>query len=104
MHAPMAGVCALAHHADGPAGAPCLSARLLRTLFVRKILDVRFSLSALEQWKDGDPQWWHSSTNDMGRGLYGEALRERRRLEAATEDELVAEFAGVNAWKWGASR
>lgn len=81
---------------DSPSSVP---ARLLRTLFIRKILDARYSLGALQAWKDTDPQWWHSRTNDMGRGLYGEALRERRRLEAATQDELVAELVGVDALK-----
>ena len=76
---------------------PSTSQRLLRTLFIRKILDMRYSLSALQASKDNDPQWWNSSTNDMGRGFYGEALRERQRLEAATEEELVAELVGVDA-------
>ena len=76
--------------------------RLLRAFFIRKILDVRFSLSALQQWKDNDSQWWSSSTNDVGRGFYGEALRERERLEAAPDEELVAELAAVGAWRAGA--
>jgi hypothetical protein len=78
------------------------SRRLLRALFIRKILDERFCLSALQKWKDDDPQWWNSSTNDMGRGFYGEATRERERLEGVTEGELIAELAAVGAWKVGA--
>jgi hypothetical protein len=62
---------------------------------IRTILDARFSLSAFQDWKDNDPQWWHSKRNDMGRGLYGEALREQRRLEAATDEELAAEHAAI---------
>jgi hypothetical protein len=33
----------------------------------------------------------------MGRGLYGQAMRERQRLEAATEGELVAELTDIGA-------
>jgi hypothetical protein len=66
-----------------------------RALRIRRILDGRFSLSALEEWKGNDPEWWNSTRNDMGRGLYGEAMREQRRLEAATEDELNAELAAI---------
>jgi len=66
-----------------------------RALGIRRILDRRFSLSALEEWKTKDPQWWSCARNEMGRGLYGEAMREWRRLEAATEDELKAELAAI---------
>jgi hypothetical protein len=69
-----------------------LAARRLR---IRRILDGRFSLSGLEEWKSNDPQWWNSTRNEMGRGLYGEAMRELRRLEAATEDELKAELDAI---------
>ena len=62
---------------------------------IRRILDARFSLSALEASKNNDPEWWNSETNDMGRGMYGEALRELRRLEDATEGELEAELAAI---------
>ena len=68
-----------------------------RALRIRRILDGRFSLSALEGWKSNDPQWWSSARNEMGRGHYGEAMREWRRLEAATEDELNAELAAITS-------
>ena len=51
-----------------------MSVRILRAFIIRKILDSRFSLST--------PQ---------------EALRERQRLEAATEDELIAELTDIGA-------
>jgi hypothetical protein len=76
-----------------PITALSLTAR--RTLRIRRILDGRFSLSALEEWKRNHPEWWNSTRNAMGRGLYGEAMRELRRLEAATEDELEAELAAI---------
>ena len=66
-----------------------------RALGIRRILDARFSLSALEESRNTDPRWWNSERNDMGRGIYGEALRELRRLEDATEGELDAELAAV---------
>jgi hypothetical protein len=68
-----------------------------RALRIRTILDARFSLSALEAWKKNDPQGWDASRNDMGRGLYGQAIREWRRLEAVTDEELRAELEGIKA-------
>jgi hypothetical protein len=62
---------------------------------IRRILDARFNLSALEDSKENDPQGWSSRRNDMGRGIYGQAMRELRRLEAATDDELDAELAAT---------
>jgi hypothetical protein len=66
-----------------------------RALQIRRILDARFSLSTFEAFRHNDPQSWSSARNDMGRGIYGEAQRERQRLEAATESELQAELAGA---------
>ena len=71
--------------------------RILRAFFIRRILDARFSLSALQEWKSNDPQWWNSDRNAMGRGFYGEAMRERERLEAATDGELIAELTDIGA-------
>jgi hypothetical protein len=66
-----------------------------RALRIRTILDARFSLSALEAWKKNDPQGWDASRNDMGRGLYGQAMREWRRLEGVSDEELRAELEGL---------
>jgi hypothetical protein len=68
---------------------------LRRAQQIRRIVDARFHLDALEEWKKNDPQWWNSRTNDMGRGLYGQAMRELRRLQSVSEDELKAELAAV---------
>lgn len=62
---------------------------------IRRILDARFNLSALEDSKNNDPEAWSSRRNDMGRGIYGQAMRELRRLEAATDAELDAELAAA---------
>lgn len=74
-----------------------MSVRILRALFIRKILDSRFSLSTLQERMDNDPEWWNSPGNERGRNLYGEAMRERQRLEAATEGELIAELTDLGA-------
>jgi hypothetical protein len=74
-----------------------MSVRILRALFIRKILDARFSLSALQEWKSNDPEWWNSDRNAMGRGFYGEAMRERERLEGVTEGELITELTDIGA-------
>lgn len=66
-----------------------------RALGIRRILDARFNLSALEESRNSDPRWWNSERNDMGRGIYGQAQRELRRLEDATEVELAAELAAI---------
>src|SRR6185503_17138260 len=51
---------------------------------IRRILDARFSLSGLDEWKQKDPAWWISASNDMGRGLYEQAMREAHRLESVS--------------------
>jgi hypothetical protein len=71
--------------------------RIVRAFFIRKILDARFSLSALQEWKSNDPEWWSSDRNEKGRRSYTEAMRERERLEAATESELIAELTDIGA-------
>jgi hypothetical protein len=71
-----------------------MSVRALRALFIRKILDRRFGLDALQKDKTGDPEWWSSGRNEIGRNLYEEAMRERERLESATEVELAAMVLG----------
>jgi hypothetical protein len=62
---------------------------------IRRILDARFSLSGLEEWKQKDPAWWISPSNDMGRGLYEQAMREAQRLESVSDSALDAELAAI---------
>lgn len=62
---------------------------------IRRILDARFSLGALEELKDRHPDEWRLKRNDMARGFYGEALRECQRLQSATDAELHAELAAL---------
>jgi hypothetical protein len=81
---------------------PCRNAQTVtvkaaaqRGLEIRRILDARFSLGALEQWKHNDAAWWSSKRNDMGRGIYGQAMRQLQRLEAAADEVLDAELAAI---------
>lgn len=53
------------------------------------------SLSVLEASGRADAAAWASSRNDMARGIYGEALREKDRLDAAVDDVLVAEARDI---------
>ena len=62
---------------------------------IRRILDARFGLSGLEQWKQKDPAWWISPGNEIGRGLYEEAMRDAQRLESVSDAALEAELAGI---------
>ena len=62
---------------------------------IRRILDARFSLSGLEEWKQKDPAWWISPSNEIGRGLYEQAMREAQRLESVGDGVLDAELAAI---------
>ena len=65
-----------------------------REAAIRRILDARFSLAALEVLRT-DAVEWNSVRNDMGRGIYGEAMRESERLAAVSDAEIEAELAYV---------
>ena len=82
---------------EGAPPAPDREQRLSgqRSAKIRRILDARFSLSELERIKAEEPERWSAPRNDMGRGFYGEALREARRLEAADDELLDAEIAAL---------
>lgn len=67
-----------------------MSERALRAFFIRKILDTRFGLDALHRRIAQDPEGWSSSGNQSCRTRYEEAMRERQRLQAATDSELAA--------------
>ena len=62
---------------------------------IRRILDARFGLSGLEEWKQKDPAWWISPSNDIGRDLYEQAMREGQRLESVSDAALEAELARI---------
>jgi hypothetical protein len=59
------------------------------------VLEARFSLTVFEEQKRKDPEGWNSARNAMGRGIYSQALREKARLEAVSDDLLEREFAAI---------
>ena len=59
------------------------------------IIEARFSVSAFEEVRRKDPRYWRSARNDMARGIYGEAMREKQRLAQVTDQELVAEAVAI---------
>ena len=75
-----------------------MSARLspwARKRAIAGIIEARFSVRAFEQIRREDPTYWASPRNDMGRGIYGEALREKQRLAAVPDELLAAESAAA---------
>lgn len=62
---------------------------------IAEILEARFSLSAFEAARRADPAYWASARNDMGRGIYDEAMREKERLQALPDALLEAETAAI---------
>jgi len=61
------------------------------------ILEARFSVAAFEEVRRTNATYWESPRNDMGRGIYGEAMREKQRLAKATDTQLLAEIAAAGA-------
>ena len=55
------------------------------------IIEARFSVSALEDVRRRNPQYWGSVRNDLARGIYGEAMREKQRLVGSSDEMLEAE-------------
>jgi len=70
-------------------------ARGQRTTAIHRILDQRFFLHAIEELQQKDYEWWDSTRSRFGRAVYAEALREWRRLEAASDDDILAELAAL---------
>jgi hypothetical protein len=62
---------------------------------IEAILEARFSIAAFEKIRRADPAYWSSPRNDMGRGIWGEALREERRLRTVTDAQLQAEGRAI---------
>jgi hypothetical protein len=61
------------------------------------ILEARFSVSAFEEVRSTNAEYWASPRNDMARGIYGEAMREKQRLAHASDAHLLAEIAATRA-------
>ncbi|HET7366525.1 MAG TPA: hypothetical protein VFJ70_23375 [Burkholderiales bacterium] len=80
------------------------SAATVRKLSLRErhraigaILEARFSMGAFEEVRIANAEYWASPRNDMARGIYGEAMREKQRLASATDAQLLAEIAAAGA-------
>lgn len=75
---------------------PKLSLRERRRA-IGAILEARFSVRAYEEVQRTNREYWDSPRNDMARGIYGQAMREKQRLARATDGELLAEIASARA-------
>ena len=62
---------------------------------IRAILEARFSIAAFEKIRRAEPGYWRSPRNEMGRGIYGEAMREKQRLRTASDAQLRAETRAI---------
>lgn len=62
---------------------------------IGSILEARFSIAAFEKIRRTDPVYWSSPRNDMGRGIYGQAMREKQRLQAVSDAQLEAEAQAI---------
>ena len=74
---------------------PTLSLKARRHAITR-IIEARFSISAFEDVRRRNPQYWGSPRNDMARGIYGEAMREKQRLVVASDELLEAESLAIS--------
>jgi len=61
------------------------------------ILEARFSVRAFDEIRRGNAEYWDSPRNDMARGIYAQAMREKQRLAAAADAQLLAEIAALGA-------
>lgn len=62
---------------------------------IQAILQARFSVRAFEDVRRDNPEFWASPRNDMARGIYGEAMREKQRLANVTDEQIAAEAAAL---------
>ena len=64
---------------------------------VNAIVEARFSVAAFEQVRHANAEYWDSPRNDMARGIYGQAMREKQRLVQASDAQLLAEIVAAGA-------
>lgn len=70
---------------------------LERRRAIGAILEARFSVAAYEQVRRTNAAYWQSPRNDIARGIYSEAMREKQRLALASDAQLLAEIAAAGA-------
>jgi hypothetical protein len=61
------------------------------------ILEARYSVHAYEEVRRQNAEFWDSPRNDIARGLYDLAMREKQRLAGASDMQLLAEIAAARA-------
>ena len=66
-----------------------------RELAITAILEARFSVAAFEKIRRENAAYWASARNDMARGIYGEAMREKQRLAKVSDAQLIGEAAAI---------
>ncbi|MEA3192243.1 MAG: hypothetical protein QOD26_576 [Betaproteobacteria bacterium] len=59
------------------------------------IMAARFRIVASAPIRGGEPTYW-ASRHGLGRGIHSQALREKLRLEGASDAQLCAELAELN--------
>ena len=63
-----------------------------------RVTDSRGAIAdlAFEEVRRMNPQYWASPRNDMARGIYGEAMREKQRLLGASDALLESELLEIS--------
>jgi hypothetical protein len=64
-----------------------------RRLAISRIMEARFMLTVFEQVRDGAPGHWASPGNEAARGIFGQAMIEKKRLQGASDAQLCAALA-----------
>lgn len=59
------------------------------------IVEARFSVTAFDEVRRKNPEYWASPRNDMARGIYGEAMRAKQQLLGASDAQLEAELLAL---------
>ena len=47
--------------------------------------------------RHANAEYWDSPRNDMARGIYGQAMREKQRLVEVSDAQLLAEIVAAGA-------
>jgi len=66
-----------------------------RSRAIARIMEARFMLTAFDQIRDGNAASWIAPANAMGRGIYDQAMLEKKRLQRAPDALLCAELADL---------
>ena len=62
---------------------------------ITTIVEARFSVSAFEQLRRENPDYWRSARNEMARGIYGQAMRAKQQLAGMSDEHLEAELLDI---------